>query len=665
MSHWCERILSEFPVDLSRLWIAADPDGVLLDEQILSVLQERGFEVLPFDDSVAFRAEYEERYREAWDRNEEGPSKALILHLRSAETQRLPWDYLRQARTVGLSLANLFPRLSYNVIRQIGTEHLEALFEAQERHAAQHLGETATKEFILTHIYRINPHLITRPEDFWRELLRLHYRSTGLPRALAEHIAQILADHEQFKALPIADLFASKSTTLRLTQEAWRKYVEHFIAAGDKTGGEPPAPPYWSKIVVPFDHQDVRVLVDSMFLDGTLHPVEVKAAPQGIPEWVKVGIVRDPSALRDLVRDGIKSLLETMPDDEATHQDWGLFARRFAEILARFHTLSSAQAETVREAIGDVQRLSDNRLQGWVRKHYGALPSLPAARAPVMVHHVPRFLSMRRNAGESKVALVVMDGLALDQWVLIRDWLASHSHQFGFDEGTCFSWLPSLTSVSRQALFSGMPPRGFADSIETTAQEPSLWSRFWQDQGLRANEIFYRKGIKRIDQLDELESALSSNNIKVAGIVVDTVDEIVHGAVLGKRGIATQIASWCESGFVDRLFSLLLNKGFAVYLTADHGNVEAVGVGRPNQGVVAEARGERVRVYRSETLIAESAAAYPDTVRIDIAGLPGNFMPLFAGGRAAFVTQGEQLVVHGGVSVEEMIVPFVQVSFMS
>ena len=55
MSPWIERILKEFPADLSRLWIAADPDDVLLDEQVLSGLRERGFEVLPFEDSVAFR----------------------------------------------------------------------------------------------------------------------------------------------------------------------------------------------------------------------------------------------------------------------------------------------------------------------------------------------------------------------------------------------------------------------------------------------------------------------------------------------------------------------------------------------------------------------------------------------------------------------------------
>ena len=123
MSPWIERILKEFPADLSRLWIAADPDDVLLDEQVLSGLRERGFEVLPFEDSVAFRAEYEDRYRSAWDRGEAAPAKALVLHLRGTNVVDLPWDYLRQARRVSLSLANLFPRLSYPVVRQIGAEN--------------------------------------------------------------------------------------------------------------------------------------------------------------------------------------------------------------------------------------------------------------------------------------------------------------------------------------------------------------------------------------------------------------------------------------------------------------------------------------------------------------------------------------------------------------
>jgi hypothetical protein len=664
MSPWIDRILEEFPADLSRLWIAADPDDVLLDEQVLSGLRERGFEVLPFEDSVAFRAEYEDRYRSAWDRGAEGPAKALVLHLRGTNIADLPWDYLRQARRISLSLANLFPRLSYPVVRQVGAEHHEALFAAQAKHASQALGESATKEFVLTHIFKISPHLISRPEDLWRELLRLHYRDSSLPPVLADHVAHVLGDHAAFKDLPISELFASKSAVLRTVQDAWYRYLSRLGLTGTRTG-EPTPVDFSARADVPFEHPDVRALVDSMFLDGLLHPLAVQGAAVSIPEWAKVGIVQDPLARRNLVAEGIKGILQSLPTLESSYRDWANLSRRFGEVLARFHALDTVRAEGLKVAIAELQAAMDECLRLWVTKHYADLPSLPVAKGPVMVHHVPRFLSMRRCAGEAKIALLVFDGLAIDQWVQIREALTKRAPKLGFEEGACFAWLPTLTSVSRQAMFSGLKPREFADTIESTSPEPAQWSRFWQDQGLRAHEVVYRKGIKRTDQLAELDAAVSAPSIRVVGMVVDTVDEIVHGAVLGKRGIATQIESWCESGFVDQLFSLLLDKGFHVYLTADHGNVEAVGQGRPNQGVAPELRGERVRTYRSETLALESAAANPNTYRLDVAGLPGNFLALFAGGRTAFMQQGEPAVVHGGISVEELMVPFVKIGYVS
>jgi hypothetical protein len=402
MSPWIDRILKEFPADLARLWIAGDPDDVLLDEQVLSGLRERGFELMPFEDSVAFRAEYEDRYRSAWDRGEEAPAKALVLQLRGTNISDLPWDYLRQARRVSLSLANLFPKLSYPVVRQIGAEHHEALFAAQAKHASQALGESATKEFVLTHIFKISPHLISRPEDLWRELLRLHYRDSGLPLVLADHVAHVLGDHSAFKGLPISELFASKGTLLRVVQDAWYRYLSRLGLTGTRTG-EPAPPDFLVKAEVPFEHPDVRVIVDTMFLDGLLHPLAVHGSAVSIPEWAKVGIVQDPLALRNLVAEGIKGILQSLPTLESSFRDWANLSRRFGEVLARFHALDTVRAEELKAPIAELQTATDERLRQWVTKHYADLPSLPVAKGPVMVHHVPRFLSMRRGAGEAKL----------------------------------------------------------------------------------------------------------------------------------------------------------------------------------------------------------------------------------------------------------------------
>lgn len=88
---------------------------------------------------------------------------------------------------------------------------------------------------------------------------------------------------------------------------------------------------------------------------------------------------------------------------------------------------------------------------------------------------------------------------------------------------------------------------------------------------------------------------------------------------------------------------------------------DAEGIGRLNQGVVSDFRSERVRAYRSMTL----AASVPDGIdafRLDIPGLPPDFLSLYAASRGAFVPKGDQIVAHGGSSVEELVVPFVKIT---
>lgn len=658
MTPWTERILQAFPEDLSSFWIASDPDNLLLDENILRVLRDRGFEVLPFEDSIAFRVEYEERYRVAWDRGADGACKALVLQFQGEDLNLLPWDYLRHARRGDLSLADLMPKLNASVIRQIDSTDLERLFAAHNSHASQVLGESMTKEFLLTHLFEVNPHLMRKPENFWREAFGLLYRGVVLPPVLAQYVAKILTD-TALGSLPIEGLLSSKSALARTVQAAWGHFLEERgveIEHADLDSGSQTT----TVVDIPFDHADIRVIVDTLFLEGALQPVNARTVPAALPDWIRLGAIQSPTSLRDLVEGGVRSVAAKLPAPEATHRDWTDAAKRLAETIYRFHELPSEDAAALRPAMRALQLEADKRLREWVQKRFQDLPSLPVAKAPVMVHHIPRYLSMRRNAGEEKIALLVFDGMALDQWVQIREYLSARAQYLTTEESGCFAWLPSLTSVSRQALFSGLRPREFQASIETTAHEASLWNRFWMENGLRAAEVCYRKAIKRTEQLSDLEAAISAPSIKVVGIVVDMIDELVHGAMLGKRGLSGQIREWCQTGFVEKLLNLLLNWGFHVYVTADHGNVDADGIGRLNQGVISELKGERVRTYRNETL-AGSVPADIEAFAFGGAGLPPDFLPLYASGRGAFVPIGQQVVAHGGMSVEELIVPFVKI----
>jgi hypothetical protein len=142
---------------------------------------------------------------------------------------------------------------------------------------------------------------------------------------------------------------------------------------------------------------------------------------------------------------------------------------------------------------------------------------------------------------------------------------------------------------------------------------------------------------------------------------VDTVDKIMHGMQLGTAGMHNQVRQWAAEGFMAALLALLLDHGFDVFLTSDHGNIEAVGIGRPSEGAVADLRGDRVRVYPDRLLRAGVNARFPDTLAWPSLGLPEDYLPLFAPGRTAFIPEGERIVGHGGPSLEEVIVPLIRI----
>lgn len=659
MSAWTDRILQDFPADLSRFWVACDPDVVLLDEHVLQSLRDRGFELVSFDDPIVFRAYYEETYRAAWDEGRDAPSPALILHLSSNQSDILPWDYIRQARIVRLGLADLFDKLSSAVLRQIDPNYYDKLFDAQKSYASQTLGDAATSDFILTHVFKIVPVLIDDEVTFWREVLRLHLRGWSLPPVLADRMAAILQSRQALSHLPIKELVGDRAFALNAAQSAWLTYLQSFNVASVASGNQETGSD--SSLAIPFDHPDIRMVVDSLFLEGSLEPVAGQAVSGHAPAWVQVGIKKDAHGQAQFIAESATALAEDLPAEDAHHREWLLFAQRMGELLCRFFELPGSLGDHVSPQIERLQQSADDRFRGWLLQHFADLPSLPASKAPAMLHHVPRHLSHRRNGSGARQALLLFDGLAIDQWCKIRGRLTEKMSSIEIDEGACFAWLPSLTSVSRQTVFSGLRPREFAGTIEGTAAEPTLWAKFWQDAGLRKSEIVYLKGVKRREDLSRIADAVSSPTIKIAGIVVDMVDEIVHGATLGKRGIASQIDDWCDTGFVEQLMTLLLDRGFEIFLTSDHGNVDATGVGRLSQGVLSEIKGERVRVYRSADL-ASSVPAELDTFRFDLPGLPVDFLPVYPKGRGAFTGVGDRVVAHGGMSVEELIVPFVRIT---
>lgn len=52
---------------------------------------------------------------------------------------------------------------------------------------------------------------------------------------------------------------------------------------------------------------------------------------------------------------------------------------------------------------------------------------------------------------------------------------------------------------------------------------------------------------------------------------------------------------------------------------------------------------------------------FPDAIEWPPLGLPEDYLPLIAPDRAAFIREGERIVAHGGISIEEVIVPLIRI----
>ncbi len=660
MDSWRDQILKEFTPQVARLTLVADPDGLLLEEGILQGIRERGFELIPFEDHVAFRFAYESKFRSRWDRGEH-TDLVVVLRSESNSLNHLPYDLLEAGRKLFFSIGELFPNLSYPVVVALDRSDFDALYRAQVMHNPGILGDNATKEFVLRHVFEIAPELIKQSSDLLRVLLRRHYRGLSIPAILDERFIQILRQNDLFKDWPLEKIIPDKDAFLAFLQERWPAFLNRMAAQCVEVVREEESAfdlKYSGPSDLPFEHDDVRVYIDNLFLEGLLQTVPHKQSDAFSNEWFTVGIRTDPERDRLQRLEGLlHSVKTTIPSSDVRHTEWLLFAYRWAEFIVLSIESGLSVTVEIKYQIEELRNRVDTAFLSWIKNRYAGLHNQPAV-PPVMLHHVPRALS--RNIGQGKIAFLVVDGLALDQWIVMRNVLHKQCPTTRFHDRAIFAWMPTITSVSRQAAFAGKPPLYFPVSIQHTGKEEAYWTQFWLAHGLTHQEVSYIRGIDD-GSLDSVKEIISHPKVRVIGLIVDKVDKIMHGMELGLPGMHNQIRQWTEQGFMAQLFDLLIENDFQIFLTSDHGNIEAKGYGCPSEGVIAEMRGQRVRIYTDKLLRSRVKDKFPDAVEWPSVGLPDDFLPLLAPNRMAFIKEEDKIVGHGGISIEELIVPFVNI----
>lgn len=637
MITWKEKLISLFIPDIKPVVIAFDADNLLSEESIIMALKEKGFQVVLADRLMQIRFEFE-KYM---DNLRMGISEGTLLIIRQQESEfSIPYDIVKNAEQVNVSFDILFPCLSTKALRSLDPEMFSDLYDAyDDEQPLVPLGYDRTCLFILKNLFRIHPQELKTDNDLIALLLKVHFENIKIPSIFGDYFARYMDSKNRYSNWKnLSGLLTDSSLFWSYLQNAW----DNTLTGSTKETLGP------SK--VDFTKNNVSIYINEAFEMGFMQLTKIDSATKKsdmIPTSLfELSKHHDPKAYLDKERvvKLSKQLTTEIPSEDAGLSEWITYQRLYSEYMYL----------NANEDNADIFNMVNPIFNKWVDKHYDAL-NFETGRTPILLPKVLDYLKQQKSNGINKIALIVLDGMAYSQWLQIKSCL-SNTTRFSFEENTSFACIPTLTSVSRQAIFSGTYPKYYSTSISVTSEEPKLWDRAWKNI---CNPTYVKNNGtgKATDILNQIVPST-----QVIGVVLNTIDDLMHGTILGYKEFYEKIRIWMEDCFLLDLLNGLFDMGFSIWITSDHGNIESVGSGNIRAGRLAETKGARAYIFSTREIRSMYAAENSYSQPWDSKMLPEeHFSVLTACGNNSFLKKGEKGITHGGISIDEVMVPFIHV----
>lgn len=370
-------------------------------------------------------------------------------------------------------------------------------------------------------------------------------------------------------------------------------------------------------------------------------------------------------------------------NDNPNHEEW---KELYKKLVYWELEMARSDSEQMMEVLQSQKTEANNDFYKFVSKNYAGWIKNKNGDAPLMSHELfKRKVAPHLQQG-TPTFLVVIDNLRFDQWRSLQPTVNESFRTV--EEDMFYSILPTATQYARNALFAGMLP------VEIEAKFPLEWKNDDEEGGKNLyEETFLRHQLKQL-KLDHLKTQylkitnnehgkdLEDNihnylNNDLTVIVYNFVDMLSHartemevlkelaGDEVSYRSLTV---SWFEHSPLHRALKKIADKNIQVLITTDHGTVR---VKTPSKCVGDRQTTTNLRYKHGRNLQYEDkdVLAFRDPRE---AGLPrpnvsstfifakGDIFLCYPNNYNHYVNYYRNTFQHGGISLEEMLVPVIR-----
>ncbi len=371
--------------------------------------------------------------------------------------------------------------------------------------------------------------------------------------------------------------------------------------------------------------------------------------------------------------------LNSNPD----HEEWmGIYKKLVYWELEMEKTDSPEMTEILKSQKSE----ANTEFFKFISRNYASWVGPKSKGGPVMSHTLLRDKVLPNVEKGVPVFFILIDNLRYDQWKVIEPIFAENFHIQ--EEESFYSILPTATQYSRNSIFAGMMPADIEKKF------PAQWKNDEEEGGKNMHEeMFFREQVKREGRGD-LRVSYTKVSYNLAGldlvsnihnllvndlnvIVYNFVDMLSHARtemdilkelVSDEMSYRSITASWFEHSPLNQALKKIAHKKIKVILASDHGTIR---VNSPYKVIGDKQTTANLRYKHGRNLNYEPKDVLtfrePKEVGLPSPAINSSYIFAKEDGFLCYPTNYNHYVnyyrntfQHGGVSLEEMIIPVVK-----